>query len=256
VESDNTGQNFCAVSYSGGKDSTYMLLRMIELGMPIDAVLYADTGMEFPEMYDHLQKVDEFLFRERGFHMTTLRHPKGFEYMMFEEPKTKTSCVENRKRLGIPLIGNGWPGVKVRWCTGQLKAHLLEKEVNRLKQEKQAVHFVGIAADEAWRCKDAHYPLVEWGTTEAEALRGCYERGFTFGGLYDIYRRCSCWCCPFQRIEELRNLRCFHPELWKKLMEMDRRAIAQFGNTPLGTFKPNWTVEKLDQRFADEEKKR
>lgn len=188
--------------------------------------------------------------------MTTLRHPKGFEYMMFEEPKTKASCVENRKRLGIPLIGNGWPGVKVRWCTGQLKTHLLEKEVNRLKQEKQAIHFVGIAADEAWRCKDARYPLIEWGVTEAEALRGCYDRGFTFGGLYDIYRRCSCWCCPFQRIEELRNMRCFHPDLWKKLIEMDRRAIAQFGNTPLGSFKPSWTVEKLDQRFADEEKKR
>ena len=114
----------------------------------------------------------------------------------------------------------------------------------------------GIAADEAWRCKDARYPLIEWGVTEAEALRGCYDRGFTFGGLYDIYRRCSCWCCPFQRIEELRNMRCFHPDLWKKLMEMDRRAIAQFGNTPLGSFKPSWTVEKLDQRFADEEKKR
>ena len=68
VESSNTGQKFCAVSYSGGKDSTYMLLRMIELGMPIDAVLYADTGMEFPEMYDHLHKVDDLLFRERGFH--------------------------------------------------------------------------------------------------------------------------------------------------------------------------------------------
>ncbi|MBQ6960244.1 MAG: hypothetical protein IJP78_04605 [Clostridia bacterium] len=25
---------------------------------------------------------------------------------------------------------------------------------------------------------------------------------------------------------------------------------------PLGSFKPSWTVEKLDQRFADEEKKR
>ena len=74
MDKNDMGQNFCAVSYSGGKDSTYMLLRMIELGMPIDAVLYADTGMEFPEMYDHLQKVDDLLFRERGIHMTTLRH--------------------------------------------------------------------------------------------------------------------------------------------------------------------------------------
>ena len=51
--------HFHAVSLSGGKDSTAMLLLMIERGMPIDAVLYADTGMEFPEMYGHLQKLDD-----------------------------------------------------------------------------------------------------------------------------------------------------------------------------------------------------
>ncbi len=42
-----------AVSLSGGKDSTAMLLLMIERDMPIDLVLSADTGMEFPKMYEH-----------------------------------------------------------------------------------------------------------------------------------------------------------------------------------------------------------
>ena len=46
--------NFHAVSCSGGKDSTSMLLLMIERDMPIDVVLTADTGMEFPEMYEHM----------------------------------------------------------------------------------------------------------------------------------------------------------------------------------------------------------
>ena len=41
-----------AVSLSGGKDSSALLLLMIEKGMPIDAVISADTGMEFPEMYN------------------------------------------------------------------------------------------------------------------------------------------------------------------------------------------------------------
>ena len=45
-----SGGKFNAVSLSGGKDSTAMLLLMIERGMPIDLVLSADTGMEFPEM--------------------------------------------------------------------------------------------------------------------------------------------------------------------------------------------------------------
>lgn len=232
-------QIFHAVSLSGGKDSTAMLLLMIERGLPINTVLWADTGMEFPEMYDHIRKVDDYLYRERGIHITMLRHPKGFEYLMFEEEKQKPSSIENRQRLGVPLYGNGWPGVKVRWCTGQLKTHLISKEVNRLKGEYQALHYVGIAADEPKRIKNEQYPLVDWGITEAEALKLCYDRGYDWGGLYEIYHRCSCWCCPLQRIDELRKLRHHHPELWKRLRDMDQRAIAQFGHNPLGQFKQN-----------------
>lgn len=43
-----------------------MLLLMLERRMPIGMVLTADTGMEFPEMYEHLAKLDEHLYRERG----------------------------------------------------------------------------------------------------------------------------------------------------------------------------------------------
>lgn len=247
--------HYHAVSLSGGKDSTAMLLLMIERDMPIDVVISADTGMEFPEMYEHLAKVDEYLYRERGLHITTLRHPMGFEWMMFDEPKQKKSCLENRAKLGIPPYGNGWPGIRVRWCTGMLKTHLIGKEVNRLKAEKNALHYVGIAADEVKRCKDEIYPLVEWNITEAQALQICYNRGFDFGGLYEIYNRASCWCCPFQRIGELRKLRQHHPELWARLMELDRKAIAQFGKGPLGQFRKDWSVAQLEARFAKEERK-
>lgn len=94
---------FHAVSLSGGKDSTAMLLLMVERGLPIHAVLTADTGMEFPEMYEHLQKLDDYLFTERGLHLTWLRHPKGFEWLMFEEKKQRPASIENRQRLGVSL---------------------------------------------------------------------------------------------------------------------------------------------------------
>ena len=205
-------------------------------------------------MYEHLQKLDDLLCRERGIHITTLRHPKGFEWLMFEEPKVKQSSIENRQKLGVPLYGNGWPGPLVRWCTGQLKTHLIRKEVNRLKKERNALHYVGIAADEPKRVKEEKYPLVDWEITEAEALQICYDRGFDWGGLYRIYNRCSCWCCPLQRIGELKKLRAHHPELWARLREMDRRSIAQFGHNPLGQFTKNWTVEQLERRFANEDR--
>ena len=42
---NTNGKQFHAVSLSGGKDSSAMLLLMIERGMPIDMVLSADTGI-------------------------------------------------------------------------------------------------------------------------------------------------------------------------------------------------------------------
>ena len=211
-----------------------MLLLMIEKEMPIDCVLYADTTMEFPEMEAHIAKLDEHLYRERGIHITTLSHPHGFEWLMLDVPMQQERAIARRIAKGQPLTGYGWPAMRIRWCTGQLKTHLMTKEVNRLKKEKNALHHIGIAADEAHRCKDDpqnRYPLVEWGITEAQALQICYNRGFDFGGLYKIYRRASCWCCPLQRIDELRKLRTHHPELWARLREMDNRARAMYGRS-------------------------
>lgn len=245
-----------SVSLSGGKDSSALLLLMLEKGMPIDNVLFADTGMDFPEMTAHIARLDALLYRERGIHITKLRHPHGFEWLMFEAPMKQPRAIARRAALGQPPNGYGWPGIRVRWCTGQLKTHLLAKEVNRLKQEKDALHHIGIASDEAHRVKDDprnRYLLVEWGVTEAQALQICYDRGFDFGGLYQIYNRASCWCCPLQRIDELRRLRRHHPELWARLRDMDNRARAQFGACPLGQFKKRWSVEMLKERFAGEE---
>ena len=194
TKTNENSNNFCSISLSGGKDSSALLLLMIEKEMPIDCVLYADTTMEFPEMEAHIAKLDEHLYRERGIHITTLRHPHGFEWLMFDVPQQQKRAIERRIANGQPLNGYGWPGIKSRWCTGQLKTHLLDKAVDQLKKERNALHHIGIAADEAHRCKDDpqnRYPLVEWKITEAQALQICYSRGFDFGGLYEIYRRRS-----------------------------------------------------------------
>jgi len=256
VEATTNSKIFSSVALSGGKDSTALLLLMIEKGMPIDCVLHAKTGMDFPEMEAHIAKLDDFLFQERGLHITILQAAHSFEWFMFDVPLQQKRAIDRRLALNQPLHGYGWPGSRVRWCTGKLKTHLMDKEVNRLKKEQNALHYIGIAADEAHRCKDApqnRYPLVEWGITEAQALQICYSRGFDWGGLYEIYHRPSCWCCPLQRINDLRELRRRHPELWTRLRDMDDRARSMFGPGPLGQFKKDWSVERLEKRFAREE---
>ena len=49
------------VSFSGGKDSTAMLLMMMEKNLPIDEIIFCDTGKEFPQMYEHIEKVQKYI---------------------------------------------------------------------------------------------------------------------------------------------------------------------------------------------------
>ena len=81
-----------------------MLLLMIERGMPIDMVLVADTGLEFPEMYRHWDRLARHLYRERGLKLTILRHPQGFEWLMFDQPKEKLSALERQEREGVLIL--------------------------------------------------------------------------------------------------------------------------------------------------------
>lgn len=60
------------VQFSGGKDSTAMLLMMLEKNMPIDDIIFCDTGKEFPELWQELKDMDKRAYNDfKG---------KGIEY--------------------------------------------------------------------------------------------------------------------------------------------------------------------------------
>lgn len=174
------------VSFSGGKDSTAMLLMMLERGMPVDEIVCCDTGKEFPAMYEHWKKVQAYIGRE----ITILRADKSYDYWMFEHEKTKGS------RKGTK--GYGWPDMFRRWCTKALKTQVLDRYYKKLSGTN-IQEYVGIAFDEKERCKDKNYPLVDWGITEKQALEYCYSKGFDWDGLYERFDRVSCWCCPLKK---------------------------------------------------------
>lgn len=71
--------DYITVSFSGGKDSTAMLLHMIELGEHIDEVINIDTGMEFPAMYDHIDKVRQIVESHGIRFQLEERHKKGMK---------------------------------------------------------------------------------------------------------------------------------------------------------------------------------
>lgn len=222
------------MQFSGGKDSTAMLLMMLEREMPVDEIIFCDTGKEFPDMYKHIQKVEQYIGRP----ITRLKADKSFDYYFSEHVKT------NGKNKGS--IGYGWPRMWARWCTGNMKINVTKKYLSKVREYTL---YIGIAADEPKRHinipSNTLHPLYDWGITEVEALQYCYSKGFDWNGLYQRFRRVSCWCCPLQRINELRTLRKYYPELWNELLVMDSKVKYKF--------KPTYSVTDLEKRFALEE---
>lgn len=220
------------VSFSGGKDSTAMLLKMIENNMKIDEIIFCDTGKEFPQMYEHIKKVGQYIKRP----ITIIYADKSFDYYMFEHEKTKG---KNKGQKGY-----GWSSGRCRWCTTLLKNNVVNRYLSKYKEEGY-MEYIGIAYDEQDRIKDKVYPLVSWGMTEEDCLQYCYAKGFYWGGLYKHFNRVSCWCCPLKRIREYKVLYEHYPELWKQLKEMDKKSNNRF--------RKDYTVEELEKKFKKEE---
>ena len=219
------------VSFSGGKDSTALLIKMIEKGMQIDDIVFCDTGVEFPGMYNHIKKVEDYL----SVKVTIVKGLQTYEYYLGEHIK------RNGK------VGYGHPDFRNRWCTQLLKKSPFSKYLRKYK-EHQVIEYHGIALDERERTEKnkennriIKYPLIDWEMEEKDCLEYCYKLGFDWDGLYNDFGRVSCFCCPLSRIGELKTLYMKYPELWDKLRELDKKSFRRF--------KSDYSLEQLEDRF-------
>jgi len=220
------------VSFSGGKDSTAMLLMMLERGIKVDRIICIDTTKEFPAMYRHIERAQKLC-------PITIEIIKiDFDYWFSEHIKTKG------KHKGKK--GYGWPDFRNRWCTA-LKREAVKKVQKELNTN--VIQYHGISYDEKDRVNNnkgsiIKYPLVDWKVTGKDALNYCYKRGLDWEGLYEKFHRVSCWCCPLSRVGELRTLYNDFPDLWSELTTMDEGSFRKFRN--------DYTVKELTVKFQKE----
>lgn len=227
------------VSFSGGKDSTAMLILMEREGIPIDKIVFYDTMWEFPAMYSHIEKV-----QERFGHIDIITPGRPPMFLMSDK-------TVNNKSLGKQRAGYGFPTALRRWCTQEKKSAL-----GKYSKKMNGTYFIGIAADE-YRPLDPskRYPLIDFHITEKQALKMCIDEGFDFGGLYNYFDRVSCWCCPLGGIKRARMLYNKFPELWDKLKMMENLlGVYDFYTDHKEGFLENENCSELEQRFIAENK--
>lgn len=239
-------------SVSLGKDSLAMVLYILENRLPLDEVLFYDTGMEFSAIYRNCDRLAGVL-EQHGVAFTPLKPPDLFLYDMIERP---VESEENGAHNGY-----GWCGGVCRWGTS--------KKIQTLDTYARGAvrHYVGIAADEVSRLDKLVAPkcapLKQAGMTEVDCLRFCRDRGWSwmeetprtgsgYIDLYDILDRVSCWCCANKNLSELRNIYYYLPQYWARLLDLQsklERPMKKYKNKKYGEYGNVW---KLNEIFAQE----
>lgn len=213
------------VSFSGGKDSTAMLIMMIEKGMQIDEIVFADTKLEFPEMYEYIDKVEDYIGRP----ITRLKTHKNFDDWFYGKvTRGKNKGIQR----GFPLVA--YPC----YWNRESKLNVLNKKC------KGNYRYIGIACDEPKRVRKHEgyiYPLVDWGVTESDCIEYLKERDM-LNPLYERFDRLGCWLCPKQSISSLESLYFYYPELWEKLKQYEK-------DDPNG-FRPDINLGEFEKRFS------
>lgn len=236
------------ISCSFGKDSIAAAIISKEMKLKNVSALYC--RVMFDDRYSiELPEQEEFIFEKA---IPTLKNVYGIETEIITPKETVVDRFYRERKKG-KYIGEiyGWPGFRGCWVSKNIKL----REINEWKKNnRDIVEVVGIAADENDRqerdtVQGKRLILCENGITEKKALIICKNAGL-LSPIYSIKRqRTGCWFCPCQRTDQLKELREKYPDLWDKMLQLDR-------DSPF-SFKPKMTVKKYEEMFKlqDEEEK-
>ncbi len=228
------------VSFGGGTNSTAMIIGMYLHKIPIDLILFADTGGEQPHTYEFMGTFNEWLVKHGIPKIVSVEyHDKDGNRLTLEQ-----ECINSGR---LPSIAYGY-----KKCSLKHKIGTQEKFCNNYQPCKevwasgQRVHkYIGYDAGETRRIQHAapideadkkyekHYPLYEWGWTREECVHVIERAGLPRPG------KSSCFFCPSMKKKEIQAL-------WENYPDLFERAIA----LEHGSAKTNVNVKGLGRDWS------
>ena len=195
--------------------------------IPVDLILFADTGGEHPHTYAYLDIMDRWL-EEHGMPKITR------VYKTTKDGRRLTLEDECLKGGTLPSIAYGF-----KRCSLKHKIGPQEKFCNNYPpcrkvwvSGKKVVKFIGYDAGEHYRSNKVllrdladpkyskWYPLMEWGWDREACIRAIKAEGLPQPG------KSSCFFCPSMRAEEIIDLREHYPDLFRRALALEDNARA------------------------------
>lgn len=204
-----------SISYSGGKDSLATLLLVKDCIEDFD-VLFADTGLEFPETIANVDNV-------AGRYNLPVR--------IFQAGDVFWESIE---RFGPPTV-------EARWCCKTCKLGPISMLIDEYFPDG-CLTFIGqrkyesegrARSDKIWKNpwignQIAASPIQNW--TALHIWLYLFWKGAPHNPLYEQgFDRIGCWLCPSGSMAEMTRIKEIHPEMWARFEEKLRLHAWRFG---------------------------
>lgn len=204
-------------SFGGGVDSTGMLFEFDRQGYMPDLLIFADTGGERPDIYEHIKKLNKWLGEKWDKQIIIVRNKET----LYDE------CI---RRETLPALAMGH-----HTCSQKHKIRPIAKYL-RANGHRKIIKILGFDALEFDRARRGlmsvenkknteekgidmkiWFPLIEWGKTRTDLTKEINEVGFCAS-------KSSCFFCPAMGRGEVRQLEQHYPDLLEKALDMERGA--------------------------------
>ena len=213
------------VSYGGGANSTALLIGLHQHRIPVDLILFADTGAEHPHTYAYLDVMDRWL-KDHGM------PPITRVYKTTRDGKRLTLEDECLQSCSLPSIAYGfkrcslkhkigpqekfcnhYPPCQKAWAAGKRVV-----KVHRLRRRRGLPQRQG-AAGRPGRPKIQQVVSPDGMGMDAGRLHPADR-----GGRAAPAGKSSCFFCPSMKPDEITALREQHPDLFRRALALEDNA--------------------------------
>lgn len=230
---------------SFGKDSTATLIKVLELKLPLDEVVYVDIRFdenisgEHPAMAEWIPTAEKILKEQFGITVKHLTAKVTFKEQFYKVKQKGNHVGDNY----------GFPYIIGAWCNSRLKLEVINDYIKSLNDS--VCEYVGIAFDEPERMQR----LIAKSNDKISYRSVLFENRITEQGAFDLCKpyslvspvysrggfRGGCWFCVKQCLADLYELYKFYPKYFNILLVLEKDSF--------NTFKPTTTLLQLKERF-------
>lgn len=226
---------------SGGRDSTAMLLKSLDMGVHIDHIVFYNTMSELPMMYEYIERVNRYLMQKYGKFIVITNPLSTFEHWCFGKI---TKSHRKGWTRGLPMMKDPC------YWKRESKVYPYDRLMRALGIKDHLCAIGYVKGEEGRIQKDPKfiYPLIEWGWCEGDV--DIYLESIDMvNPLYKYFSRTGCGFCPYQSLQGYYMLWKFFKKTWRYMKSVERR-LKQLDNVQNNKWRPDYSLRELEIKFT------